>query len=513
MSKKDIDGFRVKLSLQYSEPEIWREVCLPADFSFAELHDVIQVLMSWDDYHLHQFKYKGEYIGPPEVFEDFREDCINEKDIVLGDVFQKKGSRFEYEYDFGDSWCVDVICGGKMKPADKLYTVIGGEMAAPPEDCGGIWGFYNLIEVLADPEHPDYDMLFEWMGEMDFDPKSFDLEICNIAVNAIGKRRSISITSDNTTSADRMSVELFMQKFLSKFTERNWDKFEDEFIDEMMEDLLDDYALLSREDALIVMSQIQDLLEEGNVSGKKSEPVVLRQGVEFKILEDKSDYLKIPMLNQIKYLVSIIQKEGKIKLTSTGALPPKYVKELYAQGYIKDKMIEEYDYKVSREDSVMSIVFARIILELSDIVKKRSNTLTLTKKGEHIIADDATFFEHIIAVGAAKFNWGYFDRYDEEYDGLGQIESSFTLVLLDKYGEKFRKTEFYAELYCKHIKDFYNVRVPDLRSAYSCYSVRSFKRFLIFFGLIDLQDNMFSMKSDKVKTTELFKKLVCIKDM
>jgi len=355
--------------------------------------------------------------------------------------------------------------------------------------------------------------LYEWLGEMDFDPKDFNIEICNIAVGAIGKRHSISITSDNTSGAGKMNVKLFMQKFTAKLKERNWDEVDDKFLDQVMDELFEDYALLSREDALIVMSEIKDLLEDGDGSGRQPEPVVLQQGVDFRDLEDKSEYLKIPMLNQIKYLVSIIQKEGKLKLTATGALPPKYVKEIYAQGYIKDYMIEEVGFKVYKEDSVMSIGLARIILEVSDIVKKRSNTLTLTKKGEKIIADDSTFFKHIIDVAATKFNWGYFDGYEEEYDAIGQIDSSYTLILLNKFGNEFRTTDFYAELYCKRLKDFYNIRLLDLDSAYSCYSVRSFDRFLVFFGLVEMKNNKLSLRPDQVKTTELFKKLVCIQDV
>ncbi len=509
MSKKELDGFRVKLSLQDSEPEIWREVCLPADFSFAELHDVIQVLMSWDNYHLHQFKHNGRYIGPPEVFEDLREDFINEKDIVLGDVFQKKGSRFEYEYDFGDSWGVDVICGGKMKPDDKLFTVTGGEMAAPPEDCGGIPGFYNMIEVLSDPEHPDYDMLFEWMGELEFDPKEFNLEISNIEVGAIGKRRSINVSDASSDFKGQISIETFVERFLSRIDGRKFDQVSAAEQEKNQREMREDLKLLSPEDALEVFEEFDEIFK----GGSSDEPVIERSGIEFKVLEDKSEYLKIPMLNQIKYLVSIIQKEGKLKLTSTGALPPKYVKELYAQGYIKDEMVEEYGSKVNREDSVLSIRLARILLELSDIVKKHSNTLTLTKKGENIIADDSTFFEHIIDVAGTRFNWGYLDRYGDEFNGLGQIDSIFTFILLNEFGDEFRKTDFYAEVYCNHLGDFHDIYFSNLDSAYRCYSVRSFSRFLVFFGLVDLKGSLLSMNTDEVKTTELFKKLVCVKDV
>jgi len=509
MSNEIVDGYRVRLSLQYSEPEIWREVCLPSDFSFAELHDVIQVLMAWDGYHMHQFKHNGQDIGDPEMFEEYGEGCTDEQEIALGDVFKRKGSRFEYEYDFGDSWGVDVICGGKMKPGDQLFTVIGGEMAAPPEDCGGIPGFYNMIEVLSDPEHPDYDMLFEWMGEMDFDPEEFNLEICDIAVGAIGRRRSINISGASSDVDEKISIETFMDRFMSRIDGRDPDQIGWSEDEEFLKAMQEDFKLLSPKDAVDIFEELDDVFQ----GGSSNEPVIERAGIEFKVLEDKSEYLKIPMLNQIKFLVSIIQNEGKIKLTTIGALPPKYVKELYAQGYIKDYMIEEYGFKVSREDSVMSIVFARIILEMSDIVKKRSNTLTLTKKGEKIIAEDATFFEHIIDVAATKFNWGYFDGYEEDYDGLGQIDSSYTFVLLNKFGNEFQPTDFYAELYCKHLKDFHNIRLPDLDSAYRCYAIRSFNRFLVFFGLVELKDKVLSMKSDEVKTTDLFKKLVCIQDV
>ena len=512
MSKKIINGFRVRCSLQYSEPKIWREVCLPAECSFAAVHEVIQALMSWENYHLHQFKYNGQYIGLPEVFEDFREDFINEKNMVLGDVFQKKGSKFEYEYDFGDSWGVDVVCAGNMKAGDKLYTVIGGEMAAPPEDCGGIPGFYNMIEVLSEPEHPDYDELYEWIGEMDFDPKEFNIELCNIAVEAIGKRRAITIVSDNTSDKVDVSLDGFMKKFISKLNERNWDEIDDRIFEKVMDGMLEDYSRLSQKDATIAMMQIKDLLDDGDGLSQEKAPTA-RKRIVFVHLEDESEYLKIPMLNMIKFLVSIIQKEGRIKLTGTGALPPKYVKELYALGYIKDPLIDDVGFKVSREDRILSIQLARILLELSDIVKKKSNMLTLTKKGEKIIADDSLFFTHIIDVYVAKFNWGYFDRHDEELDEIGQKDFTFTFILLDQFGDEFRPTDFYAEQYLNYLKDSYNIDVSGSRFPSLCYATRSFERFLAFFGLVDMNSSGEYYRLDQVKASKLFKKLVLIEDV
>ncbi|MDA3799591.1 MAG: plasmid pRiA4b ORF-3 family protein [Kiritimatiellae bacterium] len=511
MSKKKVNGIRVKLSLQYSEPKIWREVCLPFDVSFAELHDIIQILMDWDDYHLHQFKHNGLYIGDPKMFEEFGDRCIDEKEVVLGDVFQRKGSKCEYEYDFGDSWGVDVVSQGKMKEDDDLFTVIGGEMAAPPEDCGGIPGFYNMIEVLSDPKHPDYDELYEWMGEKDFDPKEFNIELCNIAVGAIGKRRAISIVSDNTSDKADISLDGFMKKFISKLHEENWDEIDDRFFEKVMDELFDDYSRLSQKDAAIAMMQIKDLLDDADGLNKEEAPIVKKRIIFVRL--EKSEYLKIPMLNMIKFLVSIIQKEGRIKLTGIGALPPKYVKELYALGYIKDPMIEDIGYKVSREDSVLSIQLARILFELSDIVKKKSNMLTLTKKGEKIIADDSLLFTHIIDVYVAKFNWGYFDRHDEELDEIGQRDFTFTFILLDLFGDEFRPMDFYAEEYLRYLKDSYNIDVSGSRFASMCYATRSFERFLAFFGLVDMKSSGNNFVPDQVKASELFKKLIIVEDV
>lgn len=300
-----------------------------------------------------------------------------------------------------------------------------------------------------------------------------------------------------------------MKKFTFKLNERNWDEVDNIFFEKVMDDLFDDYTRLNSKDATIAMMQIKDLFADG--LNQEQTPTV-KQHISFVPLEDESEYLKIPMLNMIKFLVSIIHKEGNIKLTGTGALPSKYVKELYALGYIKDPMIDDVGFKVSREDSVLSIQLARILLELSDIVKKRNNMLTLTKKGERIIADDSLFLIHIIDVYAAKFNWGYFDRHGEELYEIGQKDFTYTFILLDQFGEKFRPMDFYAKEYLNYLKDSYNIDVSNSKSASMCYATRSFERFLDFFGLVDMKSSADSFRFDQVKASALFKKLIRIED-
>ncbi len=115
--------------------------------------------------------------------DDFWEmsDNVDYKGIKVSDLLKKEKDKIVYEYDFGDGWQHDVILE-KILPVDKKikYPVcVKGKMNCPPEDCGGIWGYYELLEILANPKHPEYNGWFEWMGEEKFDPEYFDLEEVN----------------------------------------------------------------------------------------------------------------------------------------------------------------------------------------------------------------------------------------------------------------------------------------------------------------------------------------------
>ncbi|HEX5057608.1 MAG TPA: plasmid pRiA4b ORF-3 family protein [Gammaproteobacteria bacterium] len=167
--------YQLKITLQYTQPPVWRRVQAPADIRLDKLHDVIQIAMGWTDSHLHAFYINGENYGPPGPMSDMSD----ERKARLGDIVQQ-GGRLLYEYDFGDGW-VHEIKVENISPAEAgapYPRCLDGARACPPDDCGGPPGYQNLLDTLGDPEHPEREEMLDWLGG-EFNPETFDLEQVN----------------------------------------------------------------------------------------------------------------------------------------------------------------------------------------------------------------------------------------------------------------------------------------------------------------------------------------------
>lgn len=142
--------------------------------TLAELHRVLQVAMGWDDYHLHEFEIAGVRYGTDDG-EGWGPAPKDERRTRL-DRVARKGTRFTYEYDFGDGWEHDVEVEDVLDAeAGEAYPACtAGERACPPEDCGGVWGYGELLAAIADPDHDEHEALLEWVGGA-FDPEHLDL--------------------------------------------------------------------------------------------------------------------------------------------------------------------------------------------------------------------------------------------------------------------------------------------------------------------------------------------------
>lgn len=224
-----------------------------------------------------------------------------------------------------------------------------------------------------------------------------------------------------------------------------------------------------------------------------------------------TDYTKIPILNQIKYLTDLIDKNGEIKLTKQGFLPTKIVSELYSQGFLKDEYIEKGISKLYKETDSMTINLTRILLELAGFIKKRNGKLSLTKSSEKILGNNEELLRQIFLTMTNKFNWAFYDGYGENQ--IGQLGYGFSLILLSKYGRERRLDSFYAERYFKAYPRLLDSIEPNYgtleRYSTNCYSVRTFDRFLNYFGLINIEEERKGFDSIKyISKTEIYDRLI-----
>lgn len=175
--------YQLKLSMKGIVPQIWRRIQVPENYTFLELHNAIQAAMNWDDYHLHEFEMKNPNTGAlvkigaeDEGYGDFiDESLVPEERAKLYKLFTLENRDALYTYDFGDDLQVKIRLEKILprKEGVKYPICTAGKRAAVPEDIGGIWGYEDMLEVLKDPEHEDYEDTVEWLGE-DFDPEYFD---------------------------------------------------------------------------------------------------------------------------------------------------------------------------------------------------------------------------------------------------------------------------------------------------------------------------------------------------
>jgi hypothetical protein len=180
------DIYQLKVTLLGTDPPIWRRLLVPADLILAKLHDVLQIAMGWEDSHLHEFSVGKQIYGRPNPEERYFGSglpTINDRKVRLEDVLPRARSKLVYTYDMGDSWEHGVVVEKRL-PADPNLTYpvcIGGERACPPEDCGGVPGFYGLLEAIRNPDDERGEEMLEWLGK-EYDPQAFSVEDVNCAL-------------------------------------------------------------------------------------------------------------------------------------------------------------------------------------------------------------------------------------------------------------------------------------------------------------------------------------------
>ena len=187
---EETGGFVIKVTLRHAKPAVWRRVLVPSGITLNQLHNIIQETMGWYDCHLHSFRIGDTEYGIPDP--DFPDDTIDDTGVRMDSVFREEGQKILYTYDFGDNWEHDILLEERLENPDQGAVLLAGKRACPPEDCGGIWGYQNILEILRKKKLCEEDKeLLEWLGD-DYDPEELEIEEIN---EALGERHWLACST------------------------------------------------------------------------------------------------------------------------------------------------------------------------------------------------------------------------------------------------------------------------------------------------------------------------------
>jgi hypothetical protein len=176
--------FRIQLN-NVTKPPVWRRVIVDEKMTFHELHEVIQRVFGWDDYHMYQFCPSGYGSNPVIAIpskDDWEEPDMNALKTKLNKVFRHEKQSCIYIYDFGDDWIHKIVLEKLVSDDLPTPVCLDGKGACPPEDCGGAWGYEELKLTMANPSHEEYEEMKEWLGledDEEWDAAAFDLDEVN----------------------------------------------------------------------------------------------------------------------------------------------------------------------------------------------------------------------------------------------------------------------------------------------------------------------------------------------
>lgn len=178
--------YDLNITLNDIKPNIRRTVRVPGSYTLFDLHEIIQIVMPWDDYHLHAFKIGKRHFAPVLDVDEPLEGAEDDDEVTLDMLDLQKNQRFTYTYDFGDDWRHTIRVSKVHDPGDledeEVITprCLSGQRAAPPEDCGGPPGYERIVHIVTSDESEldaEDEIYLEWANE--WDPEEFDLEAVN----------------------------------------------------------------------------------------------------------------------------------------------------------------------------------------------------------------------------------------------------------------------------------------------------------------------------------------------
>ena len=183
----------LRIELENSEPLIWRELEVPSNLCLTSLAQAILLAFGWNEDHLHQFleSRKNHYATSlNELGGTLYPGTKDGSRYGVSHLLKKQGDSVLFEYDYGDSWYHKVKLKSVADYADyetKAVRLIGGANACPPDDCGGIYRYRHLVELMQKkPQSSELSEFYDWMG-CKWDPEFFPMDETAKAVDKMNK--------------------------------------------------------------------------------------------------------------------------------------------------------------------------------------------------------------------------------------------------------------------------------------------------------------------------------------
>lgn len=370
MSNQSNQIYQIKVTLDDTHPPIWRRIQVSSNTTLLKLHDILQIVMGWEDYHLHMFTIEGSSYGDPADDEYGDLGTVDEARFKLNQVIFREGQRLSYEYDFGDSWDHTLLVE-KILPTQEgvRYPIcLKGKRACPPEDVGGVWGYENFLEAIGNPDHDEHQEYLIWIGG-EFDPEAFDLEEVNTQLRSMGRGRSTDALNP-------------------------WSKYEDD------------------------LTAVKFDLDS---PWSKTLPEEQRQVAE-----------ELPLRRDVVALLTYLRDHKVTGTQSTGNLPLKAVREIcarFADPPQLDETIGEHVYRVRSETEVWPLHFRHILAAVGGLVTGGpGQRWRLTPLGERFLAAPAPLQVWLLlATWWTQTNWAIAAPYSFED---GYMPPEFTRLAL-----------------------------------------------------------------------------------
>lgn len=392
MPEQIANAYQIKVTLTGAQPPIWRRLLIEPETSFQDLHRIIQLAMGWQTSHLHLFQPgNGRLIGDPAEDFDGMMDFVDETLVPVSGVLNKEGQQLKYEYDFGDSWEHEVKLE-KILPGDTagpLPRCIKAVRQCPPEDVGGLPGFYEFLDAMEDAAHPEHVAVREWCGDQ-FDPDFVSLE--------------------------QINEDLLEREALFSESEEGFAPQASDFLG-------------------LSPSQMHELLQNP-----------LNCPSVFKPLRDAETVSReldtAPVMRMAKALIGELGDKG-IRLTGKGNLPLKHVKVMIDAGG-EDIVFPMAKYGAARsEEQVMPANLTRLLLELAGYTRKVKGRLLLKKSAAKRLEKSGwlTVYTDLFSAARSHFNWAWMDH----REGMEDVQyiGPFILWLLSEKGDQWRPVPDY----------------------------------------------------------------------